>query len=113
MRRVRYRTVEEPSGDGKVYFRDAFVCDVGYRLHVMQEILDASQFTNPSESAAGLREISGNLSGRSDWFDFYDGEVRTLELSDKRLLDFFLKNTDGTIQGTGDFYGARENSTNE
>ena len=103
---VSYRTVETPTGRGRISFRQEVVCDTGYRLEVVQEVVDGPRISASKEEAMGHRKITGNLTGREDWSELFDGEVRTLELSDGRHLDFILKDpSEGTIQGTGDFYG--------
>lgn len=85
-----------------------FVCDARYELTVHQEVVDGPRYSADKDEALGLREITGRLSGRDDWFDLFGDQLWRLELSDGRWLNFFMvQPATGKIQGTGDFYGPK------
>jgi hypothetical protein len=98
----RYRLIESPKGNGKVFQGDQFLADTGYSLAVRREYVPAGD-----ELLEGHLETDGVLTGRSTWEDVEgpEDDPFTLYLADGRRLNFlFINSATGRIKGTGGFY---------
>src|SRR5919106_839407 len=98
----RYRLIESPKGNGKVFRGEHFLTNSGYSLAVRREYLPAGD-----ELVEGHLETDGVLTGRSTWEDLEgpDDDPFTLHLADGRRLNFlFINSAIGRIKGTGGFY---------
>lgn len=93
--------LESLSGRGDIYQENKFLQTVNYHLSHYQEV-STLHHSGGSEEIKGARGIEGTLRG-GQFFGLV-GERLILHLSDGSRLNFFFRNSNGSIVGDGDFY---------
>jgi hypothetical protein len=89
----RLRTLETPTGKGKVVKDGVPIADVTYTLLVKQEYLISKSLTG-EEELPGQKEISGQIRVIAGERDLMDGSILTLQLADDRQWQFFARSGD-------------------
>ncbi len=97
------RILERPSGRGAVYHipPDDTASAATYDLVVTQDMIP----TGTGEEIPGLKGIRGHIIIEDAHIPFQLMGVKlTLQLKDRRKLDFYFEDSNGTMRGTGAFY---------
>ncbi len=96
----RTRVIERLSGSGQVREGETPLCQAQYHLTVYQQMIDVGTGEIPS-----LKDIRGSISAAPEDIGRMFGVPKlSLHLQDGRWIDFFLKDTGGTITCTGGLY---------
>lgn len=97
------KRIEELSGVGEVFENNDSLGKVDYRINIYQELVNADTFSSVKEED-GIQQITGKISSdKAMEFYFNKGEL-TLFLEDKRKIRFFMKNPEGDVQFSGEFF---------
>lgn len=90
------KLIEELSGVGEVFENDTSLGNVNFKINIFQEIIEGEE---------GLRDTQGSISTDFVLMNrLFDGNNLYLVLEDGRKIKFFLKNTDGNVQFSGNFF---------
>ena len=89
---------EQLFGIGNVFANGENLGKIKYALYVYQEIHIVK-----GEEIEGLKDIIGRIDS-NDAMKFFDKSSLTLMLEDGRCIDFFVRDTDGEIRCSGDFF---------
>jgi len=100
---IETELVERLEGKGRLRDKEDRAVEVFYSISIRREFHTIRTHDGQSQGA-GLHSIEGFIDGM-DPVRLYSlmGKTLTLELEDGRLLDCFLKNSDGHLIGTGGF----------
>ena len=94
-----HRLIEQPAGEGPIFYEGAEIGRAHYHLAVYQHFSDQQ-----GESVPAHLEVEGTVSGNDD-LDLSAfarlGFELTLRLTDGRLLDFRITGDRGSIHSTG------------
>lgn len=90
------KLIENLSGIGEVFEINTSIGKVNYIVSVFQEMIGGEE---------GLKQASGKISTDFVMMNrLFDGNNLHLVLEDGRKINFFMKNTDGDVQFSGDFF---------
>jgi hypothetical protein len=97
--------IERYTGHGKLVFNGSEATEVSYQIDEVQEFIS----DGVGVQLPALRSRRGRVShveGHPDWhpITLLQREALTLVMSDGRKLKVLMRDMDGSVQATGDFF---------
>jgi hypothetical protein len=99
------KLIQRYTGQGKLVFGNNDAATVNYLIEEFQEFV-SDGMGGQLPTVRDRRGLISHAEGHPDWhpITFLHSEPYTLIMSDGRKLKVFLRTSQGSFQGTGDFF---------